>query len=471
MVPQTAWFGKAPKGRKVEMNFNGGNITSDAGVIPLKLVDDKINLLGRVAKMVEDPRNQALVKHKVSAILKQRVYALALGYADGNDHDRLRKDLAFQAAVERDRDLASSPTMCRMENWATRKLAWDTHKVMLDTFIESFDEPPCQIILDFDATDDRIYGEQFGSGFNAYYDHYIFLPLVVTCGDQLLVNYLRPGRSDAALHAGAILRILVSEIRKRWPHVKIIFRADSGFCRKHILEWCERNEVLYIVGLAKNSRLNKMADIFALRAQYKFEETQVKSRILDSFFYAAGTWKNIHRKVVCRAEYGDQGIDLRYIVTNIKGSSKALYEDIYCMRGHAENHIKDLKLTMFSDRTSCVDWDANQFRVLLSSLAYILMENLRRLGLDEQDPAFSNEPTEQEDLKSCKETYGTSIATDGRTGKVHRQQQTSFETIRLRLLKIGAVVVRNTRRIRIMMSESCPLKVRFMEMMARLSPA
>jgi hypothetical protein len=447
MVVEAGWKGKGPDGRIVEVEFNGGSVTSDAGVLALGAAEDRLKLLTRVSKVLPDPRNSSQTDHSTFSMLCQRVFGICLGYEDLNDHATLRHDLAFQTAAKRDEPLASAPTLCRMENWATRQTSWAVHRILVDTFLDSFAKPPKRIVLDFDATDDRVHGMQVGRHFNAFYDEYIFLPLHVYCGDRLLVSYLRPGCSDAALHAGAVLKILVREIRKRWPDTQIIFRADSGFCRKHILGWCERNRVLYIVGLAQNSRLNEMAQNFVKRAKGDFEKTGAKARVIDSFFYTARSWGKAYRKVVSRVEFGDKGQDCRYVVTNIAGSSRFLYEGLYCGRGNAENHIKDVKLTLFSDRTSCVDWDANQFRVLLSTLAYSLMEFVRRVGIGEDDPEFK-------------------VAE-----KATPSARMSFETIRLRLLKIGGVITRNTRRVVFRLSSAFPLQEKFYAMMARLSPA
>lgn len=448
MVAGASWKGKGPGGRVVEVGFDGGAVTSDAGALALGAAEERLGVLKRVAKALPDPRNADQAKHSLFSMLCQRVFALCLGYEDLNDHATLRHDLALQTAARREDVLASAPTLCRMENWATRQTAWDVHRILLDTFLDSFALPPKRIILDFDATDDRVHGLQFGRHFNAYYDDYVFLPLHVYCGDRLLVSYLRPGCADAALHAGAVLKLLVREIRTRWPRTQVIFRADSGFCRRHILGWCERNGVSYIVGLAQNSRLNAMAQPFVERAKEQYRVTESKSRVVDSFFYSAGSWRGAYRKVVSRVEHGSQGTDCRYVVTNIKGRSRFLYEVLYCGRGNAENHIKDVKLTLFSDRTSCKDWDANQFRVLLSSLAYTLMEYIRRVGLQEPDPDFAPVPQE---------------------GHIHPRM--SFETLRLRLLKIGGVITRNTRRVVFHLSTAFPLQEKFLTMMSRLAPA
>jgi len=345
-----------------------------------------------------------------------------------------------------------------MENWSTRSVSWKIHEAIINQFIASFDSIPQELILDFDATDDRVHGKQNGSFFNGYYDDYIFLPLHVYCGDRLLVSYLRPGNADGALHAGAILKLLVKRLREAWPDVSIIFRADSGFCRSWFLSWCDRNAVCYIVGLAKNAVLNRMSEHLALKAQYTFEESGDKSRIIDTFFYAAKSWPE-RRKVVARIEFGEKGIDQRYIVTNIKGEGRWLYEKLYSGRGDAENQIKETKNTLFSDRTSCVNWEANQFRVLLSTLAHTLMEYLRTHGLSQPHPEFCNHASD---------SGGADLPADNEKKQAH-QPRWSFESIRLRLLKVGAVITRSTRRIVFRLASGHPWKANFTLVLSKMT--
>ena len=244
------------KRRIVEANFQGGDITSDGGVLLLQQVDRRLGLNEAVARTLDDPRRQASVDHDGLSLLRQRVYALALGYEDRNDHETLRLDLAIQTALGRTEELASSSTLCRWENRVDRETARRMHEVIVEQFIASFKKAPKKLILDFDATDDVVHGKQEGRFFHGYYDHYCFLPLYVFCRNQLLVSYLRPSKIDGAKHAWAILALLVKRLRQAWPQVKIILRADSGFCRWRMLSWCERNNVGYIVGIAKNKRLN-----------------------------------------------------------------------------------------------------------------------------------------------------------------------------------------------------------------------
>jgi len=224
--------------RLVEAQFDGGDITSDGGVLLLQQVDQRLGLSRAIASVIDDPRRQASCQHDLLSLLRQRLYGLALGYEDLNDHQTLRNDLALQTAVKRDTELASASTLCRWENRADRATAWRLHEVLINQFIASFRRPPKRLILDFDATDDAVHGQQEGRFFHGYYDHYCFLPLYVFCGKQLLVSYLRPSKIDGAKHAWAILSLLVKRLRQTWPKVRILLRADSGFCRRKMLHWC-----------------------------------------------------------------------------------------------------------------------------------------------------------------------------------------------------------------------------------------
>jgi len=422
------------KRRKVEVNFGGGDVTSDGGVLLLRQADRQMGLTDAVSGVLTDPRRQASCAHDVCSMLRQRVYGIALGNEDLNDHQTLRHDPGFQTAVDRDDALASSPTLCRWENRADRKAAWAIHRVLVEQFIVSYKRPPTKLILDFDATDDAIHGHQEGRFFHGYYDHYCFLPLYVFCGSQLLVSYLRPSGIDPARHAWAILSLLVKRLRQAWPEVEIIFRGDSHFCRWRMLAWCERHGVGYLVGLAKNNRLKMLAATLIEAAQSRFEATGEKQRFFDNLLYAAGTWDK-KRRVIVKAEHAAKGSNPRFLVTNLQGDARALYEDVYCARGDMENRIKEQQLDLFADRTSCHRWWPNQYRLLLSSLAYTLVEAIRRLAL-----------------------HGTELA------------RAQCGTIRLKLLKIGAVVLRNTRRVRFLFSSSYPYQKLFFKVAARLSP-
>ncbi len=262
--------------RIVEANFQGGEITSDGGVLLLRQADGLLGVSEAVTFALKDPRRQASCDHDLLSLVRQRLYAIALGYEDLNDHEALRQDVAMQTAVERDQMLASAPTLCRLENRADRETAVRLHEVLLEQFIGSFKRPPKKLLLDFDATDDAVHGEQDGRFFHGYYDHYCFLPLYVFCGRQLLVSYLRRSDIAAAKHAWAILSLLVKRLRLAWPKVRLIFRGDSGFCRWEMLRWCERHEIGYIVGIAKNARLNACTAALQRQAAECFSQQRQK---------------------------------------------------------------------------------------------------------------------------------------------------------------------------------------------------
>jgi Transposase DDE domain group 1 len=375
--------------------------------------------------VLPDQRNPDRITHPLETLLQQRIYGLALGYEDLNDHDALRHDLLWQTAAERDEALGSSSTLCRWENRAGRKEAWLMHRVLFEQFVARFEAPPEQLVLDFDATDDRVHGAQVGAFFHGYYGDYCFLPLYVFCGEQLLVSYLRPSNRDGARHAWAVLALLVKALRQKWPGVRILLRADSGFCRWKLLRWCERHSVDYLVGLAKNPRLNALSAELQAQAERQYDQRKEKVRLFDEFAYQAHTWDR-PRRVLAKAEHTSKGANPRYVVTNCEGAPQPLYEEAYCARGETENRIKEQQLDLFSDRTSCHAWWPNQFRLLLASFAYVLVEALRHLGLK-----------------------GTELA------------RAQAGTIRLKLLKVGTVVVRNSRRVRLWFSSAFPLQELF----------
>ena len=420
--------------RIVEARFDGGDITSDGGVLLLRQADRLTGLSDSIARALSDPRRQASCDHDVPGLVRQRLYAIALGYEDLNDHDGLRQDVALQTAVERDQWLASASTLCRFENRADRETAWRLHEVLLDQFIASFKRAPKKLILDFDATDDPVHGEQDGRFFHGYYRHYCFLPLYVFCGHQLLVSYLRPSNIDGAKHGWAILSLLVKRLRQVWPKVRIIFRGDGGFCRWKMLRWCDHHEVGYIIGLAKNKRLNRLTASLQDEAAACFAATGHKVRWFTDFQYAARSWDGA-RRVIAKIEHSQHGVNPRYVVTNLEGDAKQLYDKLYCARGDMENRIKENQLDMFGDRTSCQHWWPNQFRLLLASLAYTLIEAIRRIALK-----------------------GTELA------------NAYVGTIRLKLFKIGAVILKNTRRIRFLLASGCPYKELYFLAANRLAP-
>jgi Transposase DDE domain group 1 len=412
-------------GRKIEAAFRGGEVSSDGGLLLLRQVDRWLGLTKQLGQVLPDQRNPDRITHPLETLLQQRIYGLALGYEDLNDHDALRHDLLWQTAAERDEALGSSSTLCRWENRAGRKEAWLMHRVLFEQFVARFEAPPEQLVLDFDATDDRVHGAQVGAFFHGYYGDYCFLPLYVFCGEQLLVSYLRPSNRDGARHAWAVLALLVKALRQKWPGVRILLRADSGFCRWKLLRWCERHSVDYLVGLAKNPRLNALSAELQAQAERQYDQRKEKVRLFDEFAYQAHTWDR-PRRVLAKAEHTSKGANPRYVVTNCEGAPQPLYEEAYCARGETENRIKEQQLDLFSDRTSCHAWWPNQFRLLLASFAYVLVEALRHLGLK-----------------------GTELA------------RAQAGTIRLKLLKVGTVVVRNSRRVRLWFSSAFPLQELF----------
>jgi hypothetical protein len=418
--------------RKIEANFAGGDVSSDGGLLLLREADRRLGLLKALDAALPDPRDPLYITHRQIDLLRQRVYGIAQGYEDLNDHGTLRHDLVWQTALERDTTLASDSTLCRLEQRADRKAALAFHRVLLDNFVASFAEPPTELILDFDATDDRVHGNQEGRHYHGYYGDWCFLPLYVFCGEQLLVSYLRPSNIGAAHHAWAILKLLVSRLREAWPEVHLVVRGDSGFCRWRMLHWCEWAGVDYLIGLARNPRLEALGAPLMAEAQAAYAAEPQKQRRFAWIEYAAGTWDRA-RRVIAKAEYSAQGTNPRFVVTSLPGDAQDLYDRVYCARGEMENRIKEQQLGLFSDRTSCHGWWANQFRVLLSACAYVLLETIRRVAL-----------------------AGTELA---------RAQVT---TIRLKLLKIGTVIVRNTRRIRLFFSSGYPYQSLFQQACAAL---
>jgi hypothetical protein len=288
------------KSRKIDVDFNGGDITSDGGGLLLRQADKKLGLTNNIISILKDTRRKKSCEHQLLHLFRQRIYGLALGYDDLNDHDTLRHDPAFQTFVDRDRSLAHSSTLCRFENRADRETALLMTTALVDQFMDSFKSPPEELILDFDATDDPVHGEQEGRFFHGFYNHYCFLPLYVFCGSQLLVSYLRSSNIDPAKHSWAILALLVKRFRQRWPHVKIIIRADSGFCRWKMLRWCDTHDGGYIIGLSKNNRINTEALLFIKQAREQFNRTGIKQRLFTYVTYGAKTWDR-QRKIIVKA--------------------------------------------------------------------------------------------------------------------------------------------------------------------------
>lgn len=415
--------------RSIEADFEGGRLTSDAGLLLLREVDRRLNLLDAVDQAIPDPRDPRYTVHEQRELLAQRILALASGYEDENDHQTLRSDPALQTASGRmpaeDQPLGSPSTLCRLENRISRRTIWRLHDVLVDQFLSSYSQPPAEITLDLDATDDPIHGEQEGRFFHGYYHCYCYLPLYVFCGEHLLCGYLRPSNIDAAKHSRAITKLLVEKIRQRWPDVQITLRGDSGFCRWRLMRWCEKHGVKYIFGLARNSRLQELSGPLQQQAEGQFQATGEKQRLFGEFSYAAGSWDR-ERRVIAKAERLPKGVNPRYVVTNIEGEPQPLYDHVYCARGEMENRIKEQQLYLFADRTSCQAMLANQFRLLLSGFAYTLLKGLRRLGLE---------------------------------GTEWEKAQTS--TLRLKFVKVAARVCITARRVVFHLATSYPLQAIF----------
>ena len=420
--------------RAIQANFEGGDISSDGGLLLLRRVDQRIGLSRAAAAGLSDPRDPKRITHSLRDLLAQRIYGLCCGYEDLNDHDTLRADLLMQTAVGRVDALASSPTLSRLETRATRAQAVALHGVLVDQFIASHREPPGELVLDIDASDVPLHGEQEQAEFHAYYDHHCYLPLYVFCGQSMLACVLRRSRIDGAKNAAAVIKLLVRRLRQAWPDARIIVRGDSGFCRQRLLRWCERAGVNYIVGLARNARLEATVRYAEVMLADEYARTGTKQRLIDEFSYAADSW-DIPRRVITRLEHGAQGNNPRFVVTDLDGDAAQLYERLYCARGEAENRIKEAQLDLFGTRASCHRFAANQLRLLLAALAYTLMQRLRDLAL-----------------------------------KGSELERATAATIRVRLFKIGAAVVRNTRRVRVLLASHHPMRGIFLSAAQALAP-
>jgi Transposase DDE domain group 1 len=423
-------------GKSVVADFLGGRLTSDAGALLLRAVGRKTGLFEAIAAAIPDPRNPVFVIHDQPSMIAQRVVAIALGYEDLNDHQTLWADPAIQLAAGRLPDeelpLASPPTLCRLENRIERQTLIRISETLLEQFLASHAQPPEHLILDFDATDDPVHGHQEGRFFHGYYDHYCFLPLYVFCGDELLAAYLRPSKIDASKHSRALLKLLIRRLRQAWPDVKITLRADSGFCRWRLMRWCDSHGIGYVLGLARNQALERLGADWIHKAKRQFKASGQPQRIFGSFAYAAASWDR-QRRVIVKAEHTAQGPNPRFLVINVPGDPKELYEGVYCQRGEMENRIKEQPLDLFADRTSCHRFLANQFRLLLSSAAYVLMQALRRTALRETE-----------------------------------LERAQVGTIRLKLLKVAARVVVSARRIVFHLASSYPYAERFRAVFERV---
>jgi hypothetical protein len=428
--------------KKVTAAFDGGLISSDGGLLLLREVEHRLGLADLVAGCLRDRRDPALVTHTLAGMLRFRMLAIACGYDDADDCDTLRFDPLFKLAVgrapESGTDLCSQPTMSRLENMPSRIEAARMTAALVDTFCRSFPEPPASITLDIDDTCDPVHGHQQLSLFHAHYDTRCFLPIHVyhVQSGKPVVVFLRPGKTPSGREVRTVLKHLVRRIRRHWPATRIVFRGDSHYGRPEAMAWCEDNGVDYIFGLSGNRVLDVLAaavadDLKVRRAEAGAE----KWRAFTAFAYAAGSW-NRQRHVVARLEATTRGFDARYVVTSLPGEARPLYEDVYCIRGQAENLIKMHKCQLASDRTSCQSPVANQVRLVLHTCAYWLMLSLR----DAVPPA-------------------------------NPLANAEFATLRQRLLKLGARVVEKAARIRIHLASACPDAALFRLLAGRLATA
>jgi hypothetical protein len=435
--------------RNVVACFDGGRISSDGGGLLLREVDYRLGMLARLAACFSDYRNPNSLEHNVQALVAQRVYGLALGYEDLNDHDVLRSDSVLALLVgkrdltgedrERERDrgypLAGSSTLNRLELSTPDSAAGDRYKkiaadpqaldhLLVDLFLESYEKPPREIWLDLDATDDPLHGHQENRFFHGYYRCYCYLPLYIFCGEHLLCARLRPSNQDGAAGSVEELERIVEQIRTRWPKTRIVIRGESGFCRDAIMSWCEENGVRYVLGLARNKRLHRALGQQMAEARWEHQRTGKAARRFRDFPYRTRKSWSCTRRVVGKAEVLPGKANPRFVVTNLptsRAGAKRLYEKLYCIRGEMENRIKEQQLGLFADRTSTETMRANQLRLYFSSFAYVLMHGLRRLGL---------------------------------AGTQHAKAQCT--TIRLKLLKIGARIRITVRKVWLSFSEAYP---------------
>jgi Transposase DDE domain group 1 len=444
--------------RTVVASFDGGTVSSDGGVLLLAEVDRRLGLLEQFAACFKDHRNPNLVEHSLEELVRQRVFGLALGYEDLNDHDELRTDPLLASVVgkadptgsdrrqeqDRGKPLAGKSTLNRLE-WGTvkqdryRKISLDTEAVdrfFVDAFLAAYRSAPAEIVLDLDATDDPLHGEQEGRFFHGYYGEYCYLPLYVFCGSHLLCARLREANVDASCGATAELERIVARIRQRWPEVHIIVRGDSGFAREELMGWCESQGVDFVFGLARNARLQRALGGELMQARTLFEESGKAARVFKDFVYRTKKSWSRQRRVVGKAEHLSKGANPRFIVTSLpseKWSAQVLYEKLYCARGEMENRIKEQQLCLFADRTSTHHLSSNQVRLWFSSVAYVLLNELRRLGLT-----------------------GTDLA------------QARCDTIRTKLLKIGAQVKVTVRRVWVHLASSYPYAALFAQVLGQL---
>lgn len=421
-------------GRKLVGAFDGGAISSNGGAVLLGAADRAIRLTERLAACFRDTRLADAVTHSVTDRLRQRIFGLALGYEDLIDHDTLRFDPALTAVLDKPTgQLAGKSTLNRLEH--AGKIGLDRHhkldhdvraieRLPVEIFLDAHREPPVRIVIDLDATDDPLHGSQEGRHFHGYYDCYCYLPLYIFCGRHLLAAKLRSSSVDAADGATDEVARIIGQIRERWPTTTIVIRADSGFCRDDLMSWCEANNVQYVLGLAGNSRLTRRLAPEMMKARAKSKRTGQPARVFADFEYRTRKSWAAKRRVIGKSEWTRGEANPRFIVTNVHaafGAARFLYENVYCHRGEMENRLKECQGDLFADRTPAPTMRANQLRLWLASFAYILMCAVRRIGL-----------------------AGTKL------------EAATCGTIRLALLKIGALVTISVRRVKLAFASACP---------------
>ena len=414
-------------GTPVQVTFDAGRLSSDGGVLVLAEIERRLGIAQRLARCIEDPRASDRVQHGLAEMIRFRALLIAAGYEDANDCDALRVDPVFKMAIgrlpESGADLCSQPTMCRLENLPGPIALKRMMAAMIELFCDSFAQVPQRIVLDIDDTEDRVHGGQQLALFHAHYDSRCFLPIHIyeaTTGKPVAV-ILRPGKTPAGTEVALVLRHVVRAIRARWPRVEILMRGDSHYARPEAMSWCERNRIGYVFGLAGNQvLLTRIAALAEDAAVSRVQGEAENVRRFGEFAYAAKTW-SVARRVIARVEASPQGSDSRFIVTNLEGAPRWLYESVYCARGQAENLIKAHKLHLASDRTSCTSATANQFRLLIHTAAYWLLHTLRGLA-----------------------------------PKTSFWRDAQFDTIRLALIKVAARVTELKTRIKVALPSGYP---------------
>jgi hypothetical protein len=448
-------------GREVVARFDGGPVTSDGGGLLLREVEAQFRFIEQFARCFTDHRDPDLVEHTLTDLLKQRIFGLCLGYEDLIDHDRLRHDPLLAVLVgkndpqgeqrvrsqDQGKALAGKSTLNRLELTPVRANAASRYKktvahldamqrFFVDAFVQQHLVPPQRIVLDLDCTDFPLYGHQLGRFFHGYYDEYCYLPLYIFCDDHPLLALLRPADVDGAAGALKHLARIVGRIRECWPAVRIVVRGDSGFCREHLMRWCEDHGVDYLFGLAKNKRLLAMLEPELQQAREGFEQSGQACRVFKDFRYRTlDSWSR-ERRVVGKAEHLAKGPNPRFVVTSLSPeefAAQPLYEREYCQRGEMENRIKEQQRMLFANRVSCSTMRANQVRLCLATVAYVVLRALRQFGLEQTELAAAQ----------C-------------------------DTIRVKLLKIGAVVRVTVRRVWVALSEAYPFRALFVQVWERL---